>query len=132
MPQVHLIDSLYYHEQLHYCGYCPDCGLEQRNLVINKYQACLGCGCLFNVSPAQVMEDLLMIDIAKLKVGDKVCYQPAHYGADKYENGLVKEMPDHTNTSIRVVYNCAGNWDKFMDYTSALTQLSDLTLGWKH
>ena len=73
-----------------------------------------------------------VIDIAKLKIGDKVCYQPEHYGDDEYENGIVKEIPDHTNRSIRVVYNCGGNWDRFKDYTSALTNLSDLKLGWKH
>jgi len=49
-----------------------------------------------------------------------------------YENGMVKEVPDHTNTSVRVVYNCAGDWDNFMNYTSALTHLSNLRLGWKH
>ena len=48
------------------------------------------------------------------------------------ENGIVKEIPDHTNTSIRVVYNCDGEWDKFMDYTSALTRIKDLEYGWKH
>lgn len=72
------------------------------------------------------------IDISKLKIGQKVCYQPAHYEEDEWENGMVKEIPDHTNNSVRVVYNCAGEWDKFMDYTSALTNLSDLKLGWKH
>jgi hypothetical protein len=74
-----------------------------------------------------------MIDISKLKVGDKVCYQPEHYKLDgRYENGMVKEIPEHTNTSIRVVYNCAGNWDNFKDYTSALTDIRDLIIGWKH
>ena len=73
-----------------------------------------------------------MIDIAKLKIGDKVYYQPAHYGEDQWENGMVKEIPDHTNQSIRVVYNCGGDWDNFKNYTSALTNLRDLKLGWKH
>jgi len=74
-----------------------------------------------------------MIDISKLKIGDKVCYQPEHYKSEgKWENGMVKEIPDHTNKSIRVVYNCAGDWDDFKNYTSELTSLTDLTLGWKH
>jgi len=73
-----------------------------------------------------------MINIADLKIGDKVYYQPSHYEEDNYENGMVKEIPDHTNKSIRVVYNCAGDWDNFKDYTSALTNLRDLSLGWKH
>ena len=75
----------------------------------------------------------MKINIATIKIGDKVCYQPDHYKSeDKYENGMVKEIPDHTNTSIRVVYNCGGEWDNFKAYVSALTNLSDLTLGWKH
>jgi len=74
-----------------------------------------------------------MIDISKLKVGDKVCYQPEHYkNSGKYENGMIKEIPEHTNTSVRVVYNCAGDWDNFKNYTSALTNISDLNIGWRH
>ena len=67
-----------------------------------------------------------MIDIAKLKVGDKVCYQPQHYGKDRWENGMIKEIPDFTVVSVRVVYNCAGEWNNFKNYTSALTNLKDL------
>lgn len=73
-----------------------------------------------------------MIDISKLKIGDKVHYQPSHYDDNRWENGMVKEIPDHTNTSIRVVYNCGGDWDNFQNYTSALTNLEHLKLGWKH
>lgn len=72
------------------------------------------------------------MDIAKLKVGDKVHYQPSHYEETQWENGMIKEIPDHTPGSIRVVYYCAGDWTKFMNYTSALTNLRDLKLGWKH
>lgn len=75
---------------------------------------------------------MIDIDISKLKIGDKVHYQPDHYGENEYENGMVKEIPNHTNNSIRVVYNCAGDWDNFKDYTSALTNLRDLKLGWRH
>lgn len=73
-----------------------------------------------------------MVNQAKLKIGDKVCYQPSHYKNDEYENGMVKEIPKHTTQSVRVVYNCAGNWDKFMDYTGALTDNIDLKYGWRH
>jgi hypothetical protein len=73
-----------------------------------------------------------MIDIAKLKVGDKVHYVRDNSPEDEYENGMVKEIPDHTNTEIRVVYNCAGDWTNFRNYTSALTRLENLRLGWKH
>lgn len=73
-----------------------------------------------------------MIDQAKLKIGDKVFYKPDHYPYDKWENGMVKEIPDHTTQCVRVVYNCGGEWDKFRNYTSALTNLRDLSLGWRH
>ena len=74
----------------------------------------------------------MQIDIAKLRVGDKVYYQPPYYGEDKWENGIVKEIPEFTTTSVRVVYNCAGDWNNYKDYTSALTNITDLKLGWKH
>ena len=73
-----------------------------------------------------------MIDISKLKIGDKVHYQPEHYREDECENGMIKEIPNHTNDAVFVVYNCAGNWDNFKDYTSALTNIEDLKLGWNH
>jgi hypothetical protein len=44
----------------------------------------------------------------------------------------VKEIPEHTNTAIRVVYHCGGEWDNFMNYTSQLTNINQLKLGWKH
>jgi len=81
----------------------------------------------------------MVIDISKLKVGDKVYYQPEHYGETRWENGMIKEIPNFATdpvslgfNSIRVVYNCAGQWDNFKNYTSALTSLDDLKLGWKH
>ena len=85
-----------------------------------------------------------MVDITKLKIGDKVYYQPEHYKnilvldntteetvTEKWENGLVKEIPDWSTDSVRVVYNCCGDWDNYKDYTSALTNVNDLYLGWK-
>lgn len=85
-----------------------------------------------------------MVDIAKLKVGDKVYYQPEHYKnilvldntteetvTEKWENGLVKEIPDWSTDSVRVVYNCCGDWNNYKNYTSALTNVNDLYLGWK-
>jgi len=68
--------------------------------------------------------------MSKFKVGDKVHYQPEHYGKDRWENGIVKEVPMHTDTAVRVVYNCNGEWHRYRDYTSALTQDSDLCAGW--
>jgi hypothetical protein len=73
-----------------------------------------------------------LIDISKLKIGDKVYYQPNYYGKEKWENGIIKEIPDFTLTSVRVVYNCNGDWNNYKNYTSALTNINDLKLGWKH
>jgi hypothetical protein len=72
-----------------------------------------------------------MLDIATLKVGTKVFYRPSH---DKglVENGMVKEIPDHTTEEVRVVYHCGGDWKNFKDYTSALTPVANLFLGWCH
>jgi hypothetical protein len=73
-----------------------------------------------------------MLDIATLKIGQKVHYQPKHYKEDQWENGMIKEIPDHTNNAIRVVFHCNGDWNKFQDYTSQLTNLNDLKSGWRH
>jgi len=73
-----------------------------------------------------------MVDISKIRVGDKVHYKPDYYSDDEWKNGLVKEIPDFTVTSIRVVYNCAGDWENYKNYTSALTNVRDLYLGWRH
>jgi hypothetical protein len=69
-------------------------------------------------------------DINNLKVGDAVRYEPDHYNG-KWENGIVKETPEHTKDSVRVVYNCGNDWGNYMDYTSALTNLRDLKPGWR-
>jgi hypothetical protein len=67
-----------------------------------------------------------------LNVGDKVNYQPSHYiEENKFENGIVKEIPEHTNNSVRVVYNCAGDWENYTEFTSCLTNVRDLNLGWR-
>ena len=72
-------------------------------------------------------------DQSKLLIGQKVYYQPEqHKEEDKYENGIIKEIPDHTFKSVRVVFNCAGEWENYQNYTSCLTSLNDLNLGWKH
>jgi hypothetical protein len=73
-----------------------------------------------------------MLKQEELKEGDNVCYQPAHYDKDTWENGVVKEIPTHTEDSVRVVYNCGGEWHKYKDYTSAMTSLRDLTKDWKY
>ena len=74
----------------------------------------------------------MSLDITKLRVGDKVHYQPPHYGLDDWENGIIKEIREGRTDGVWVVYNCAGNWKRYQEYTSALTNLSDLKLGWRH
>ena len=66
-----------------------------------------------------------------MKVGDKVRYTPQHWGIDEWENGIIKEIPEHTPTAVRVVYHCDERWDRYMDYTGALTNISDLRIGWR-
>ncbi len=73
-----------------------------------------------------------MVRLEDLKVGDKVHYQPIHYlKEDKWENGIVKEIPEFSLSSVRVVYNCLGDWQNYQDYTSALTDVLDLNIGWR-
>ena len=71
-----------------------------------------------------------MIDIDTIKVGDKVYYQPDYYKKDgKFENGIVKSIPS-CRVAVRVVYHCNDDWDNYMDYTAALTDVKDLYIGW--
>jgi hypothetical protein len=73
-----------------------------------------------------------MIDIAKLKIGDKVHYQPEHYvERNEWENGKIKEIRECVEDAVWVVYNCNGEWHRYQDYTSAKTNLRDLKLGWR-
>lgn len=73
----------------------------------------------------------MQLDIAKLRIGDKVHYQPTHYSLNEWENGIIKEIrPDRLDV-VWVVYNCAGNWKRFNDYTSACTRLEDIKLNWR-
>lgn len=71
-----------------------------------------------------------ILDISKMRISDKVYYQPDHYPPEKWENGMVKEVV--SDTSLRVVYNCNGDWKNFKDYIGCLTNTRDLTEGWKH
>jgi hypothetical protein len=72
-----------------------------------------------------------MNNIANLRIGDKVHYQPTHYGDKEWENGIIKEIRDNVFKSVLVVYNCNGNWDNYINYTSAKTNLCDLQPGWR-
>ena len=47
-----------------------------------------------------------MIEISKVKIGDKVHYQPEYYGEDEWENGIIKEIREGRKDAVWVVYNC--------------------------
>lgn len=47
------------------------------------------------------------------------------------KNGIIKEIPNHTDDAVRVVYHCNNDWNDYKNYTSALTNLRDLKLGWR-
>lgn len=72
----------------------------------------------------KAMKDSGILD---LKVGDKVHYVKG----EKCDNGIVKEIPTPFVGHVRVVYYCAGDWNNYMDYTSALTNITMLRTGWK-
>ena len=64
-----------------------------------------------------------MIDIASLKkedIGRWVVYTASH---GEQQKGRLKSWSEDF---IFVVYNCAGEWDKFIDYTAAPTRKEDL------
>jgi len=71
------------------------------------------------------------ISITDLKEGQRVHYQPSHYHENKWENGIIKEIRKGRDDGVWVVYNCGGNWDRYKDYTGAMTNLSDIKIGWR-
>lgn len=64
----------------------------------------------------------------KPKVGDKVTYIPGHCMP---ERGIVKEVREDVANAVWVVYNCAGNWENYQNYTGCKTNLRDLAPGWQ-
>ena len=70
------------------------------------------------------------MNITDLYVGRKVHYQSQH-NEDKWKNGIVKEARSGRNDGVWVVYHCDGKWDRFVEYTSAFTDLEDIKLGWR-
>ena len=63
----------------------------------------------------------------ELTPGTKVRYKPKH---GKGQNGIIKSLNDMDDTVVFVVYNCAGEWDNYQNYTGASTKISDLRTGW--
>ena len=71
------------------------------------------------------------MNINELKVGTRVHYQPAHFNELEWENGVVKEIREGITDGVWVVYNCNNDWKHYKEYTSALTDLQDLKMGWR-
>lgn len=65
-----------------------------------------------------------------LRIGTKVHYIP-YEGCDPslYENGVIKSHTDDL-THVFVVYNCAGEWENYQNYTAARTSINQLKPGW--
>lgn len=72
-----------------------------------------------------------MAQFNTLREGQRVHYIPFK-GAplEKYQNGIIKEIPDFTDEEVRVVFHCAEDWGNYKNYTSQLTPVSRLKLGW--
>ncbi len=70
-------------------------------------------------------------NIADLRIGQKVHYQPEHYGDTRWENGMIKEIRENTLDAVWVVYNCDGEWSRFKDHTGAKTNPRDLRFNWR-
>ena len=70
-----------------------------------------------------------IMNIHECRKGVKVNYSPFP-NCDNVikENGIIKEVVD--STRVRVVYNCNGEWDNLDNYTSVLTDSSNLESGW--
>ena len=62
----------------------------------------------------------------RFKPGDKV-----HYVFDDktFENGIVTKCKDRL--CAHVVFECSGNWDRYMDYPAEICPDWNLVLGWK-
>ena len=54
MPDTQLILEPFHDEIYDFCGWCPDCGLEQRGLVVNAMWSCEDCGCEFTFTFKQL------------------------------------------------------------------------------
>lgn len=74
-----------------------------------------------------------MVDVTRLKAGDKVCYVNP-YNKNEWENGIVKSLNDGTDEqyNVYVVYNCGDDWDNYMNYRGARTNPMDLEIGWRN
>jgi hypothetical protein len=65
-----------------------------------------------------------MIDLAKLTKEDIGRWVEYHGAGGEIERGRLKGWNE---IYIFVVYHCAGEWDRFQDFTGAATRPADLT-----
>jgi hypothetical protein len=75
--------------------------------------------------------DLLQeyIKITHINVGDYVWYIPFNNCSNSdWELGKVKDISMIGEGNVRVVYHCDGEWDNWMNYTSALTNMTQLRI----
>jgi hypothetical protein len=64
-----------------------------------------------------------------LKIGDKVRFVGVgDMGKINNEKGIVEGLIG--STRVYVVYNCNKDWENYSDYSSQITSLEDLRLGW--
>lgn len=75
----------------------------------------------FTITKADLLDEFA----PPLKAGDYVHYTP---DAGPKENGRIKSIGSDGRASV--VYKCAGEWDKYQEYTGAVTELNRLSRGW--
>ena len=63
-----------------------------------------------------------------MKKGDKVHYIRCE--GTKPENGIIKSNNSRDFSDVFVVFNCAGNWKYYDQYTGQSTPIKKLHLGW--
>lgn len=115
--------------------------LKRKNYIeYSKYDFYLGCSgptgemaqyafdsefdSIVSKVPSKIL-DALNTELAKrFKVGMKVTYKTEH----KKEHGIIKSMS--SDTCVFVVYNCAGEWNNYKNYTAARTNMCDLVEDW--
>jgi hypothetical protein len=63
-----------------------------------------------------------------IAVGDKLIYQPKHYGSSHYDKCRVAKIIDSERVSIVTI--CGGDWENYLNYSSQIVAISDLKSGW--
>ena len=82
---------------------------------------------------AEKLDRAPTVSFLKLKVGDKVHFQPDDHPSGIWENGIVKRIPEDVidKRGVWVVYDCDNEWERYWDYSGVFTNLRDLRVGWR-